>query len=247
MSKKNGKNNKPAATADRKAKPQVVRRVVEPDDPVLRFSPTAWAKMLYMRDRAQLEVGGFGIAAANDLLLVEDFVTVKQSVTMASVAFDDAAVADFFDEQIDAGRQPQQFMRIWLHTHPGGSASPSAVDEETFSRVFGSCDWAIMCIIAKGGQTFARLRFNAGPGGQVEIPVQVDFSRPFGASDHALWKAEYELNVHAQVFAAHPLAHDPVFRQLQAAGGDAFFDGIHFEDETDPYLEELDEEAIWPW
>ena len=105
--------------------------------------------------------------------------TVKQRVTVASVAFDDAAVADFFDQQIDLGRKPQQFLRIWLHTHPGDSASPSSTDEETFARVFGNSDWAVMFILARGGQTYARLRFNVGPGGHVQIPVEVDFHRPF--------------------------------------------------------------------
>ena len=56
---------------------------------VLRFTPTAWAKLLYFRDFGDTEVGGFGITAKDDLLLVEDFVTVQQKVSVASVSFDD--------------------------------------------------------------------------------------------------------------------------------------------------------------
>ena len=44
----------------------------------LRFCPTAWAKLLYFRDKTDNEVGGFGITKADDLLYVTDFVTVKQ-------------------------------------------------------------------------------------------------------------------------------------------------------------------------
>ena len=44
--------------------------------PVLRFSPTAWAKLLFMRDMTDNEVGGFGITQADDLLFVADFVLV---------------------------------------------------------------------------------------------------------------------------------------------------------------------------
>jgi predicted PurR-regulated permease PerM len=33
------------------------------------------------------------------------------------VAFDDAAVADFFDEQVDQGVVPERCGRIWIHTH----------------------------------------------------------------------------------------------------------------------------------
>src|SRR4051812_35743192 len=38
----------------------------------LRFSPTAWAKLLFLRDIGDTEVGGFGITPADDLLFVED-------------------------------------------------------------------------------------------------------------------------------------------------------------------------------
>lgn len=137
--------------------------------------------------------------------------TVKQRVSAVSVAFDDDAVADFFDAQVDAGRKPEQFSRIWLHTHPGNCPTPSATDEETFSRVFGGCTWAVMFILACGGQTYCRLRFNVGPGGEVLIPAEVDYSRPFAASDHAAWETEYDRNVHPDRSIARGMnvaAHD---------------------------------------
>ena len=40
--------------------------------PTLRFLPSAWAKLLFLRDYGDTEVGGFGITAADDLLLIED-------------------------------------------------------------------------------------------------------------------------------------------------------------------------------
>ena len=42
---------------------------------------------------------------------------------------------------VDAGVPPGRFARVWLHTHPGASVEPSHVDEETFGRGFGGCDW----------------------------------------------------------------------------------------------------------
>ena len=171
------------------------REFVQPAEPVLRFLPTAWAKLLYFRDRGDTEIGGFGITKADDLLYVEDFVTVKQEVTGASISFDDEAVADLFDSQVDAGRKPEQFARIWLHTHPGNSAQPSSTDEETFQRVFGNCQWALLFILARGGKSYARLRFNVGPGGSVVIPVVVDYSQSFGPSDHEAWETEYQANI----------------------------------------------------
>jgi len=112
-----------------------------------------------------------------------------------SVAFDDQAVADYFDDQIDIGRTPEQFARIWIHTHPGDSPEPSSTDEETFARVFGRSDWSVMFILAQGGQTYARLQFPAGPGGSLELPVGIDWHRPFAASDWSFWADEYELAV----------------------------------------------------
>ena len=65
----------------------------EPKQLTLRFSPTAWAKLLYFRDKSNNEVGGFGITEPDDLLYVTDFLTVKQKVSGVSVSFDDEAVA----------------------------------------------------------------------------------------------------------------------------------------------------------
>lgn len=165
--------------------------------PALRFSPTAWAKLLFLRDYGDTEVGGFGIAASDDLLLVEDVQLVKQVCSWAHVAFDDESVADYFDRQVDAERRPEQFARIWVHTHPGDCPRPSMTDEETFGRVFGRADWAVMFILACEGQSYARLRFNVGPYAEAEIPVDVDYSRSFGATEPDAWEQEYLANMHA--------------------------------------------------
>lgn len=213
----------------------------------LRFSPTAWAKLVYFRDKSESEVGGFGITDADDLLYVHDFITVKQKVTVVSVRFDDAAVADFFEDQVDLGRTPQQFGRVWLHTHPGDSPQPSMTDEETFQRVFGNCDFSIMCIIAQGNQSYARISFNAGPGGQMMIPVQVDYSEPFESSSHSQWDKEYEKNIKEELFLArNPSSKEEIF------GSDSISDEFMEEleqmdiDERQMYLDELaDRPDLW--
>jgi hypothetical protein len=162
---------------------------------MLRFSPFAWAKLLYLRDAGDTEIGGFGIAPHEDLLFVEDVRLVKQCCTWSSADFDDQSVADFFEDQVDEGRKPAEFFRLFLHTHPGDSAQPSTTDEKTFARVFGSTDWALMFILARGGQCYARLKYNVGPGLDVELPVEVDYGRPFDASDWEWWHEEYRANV----------------------------------------------------
>jgi len=52
-----------------------------------------------------------------------------------------------------------------------------------------------MFILAQNDKTYARLSFNVGPGGQVLIPVTVDYSDDFGPSDKQAWDAEYQANV----------------------------------------------------
>ncbi|QDT63609.1 hypothetical protein V22_08330 [Calycomorphotria hydatis] len=140
-------------------------------------------------------MGGFGISHPEDFLFVTDIQLVKQHTSYASVAFDDDAVADFFDEQVDRGLMPAQFGRIWMHTHPSSSALPSPTDEETFARVFGRTDWAVMFILAQEGQTYARLRYRSGPAGEFRIRTTVDYSVPFECSRHPEWEEEYLNNV----------------------------------------------------
>jgi hypothetical protein len=144
-------------------------------------------------------VGAFGISSPGDLLLVEDLVLVQQVCTEVTVRFDDASVADHFDRQVDLGRTPEQVGRIWIHTHPGSCPLPSRTDEMTFSRCFGSSDWAILFILARGGKSYARIRFTAGPGGDMELPVGLECDAPFPAADTVAWEREYEECVHSDV------------------------------------------------
>ena len=177
---------------------------------MLRFTPWAWAKLVFLRDLGPTEVGGFGISAEDDLLLIEDICLVRQRCSSVTVQFADDAVADFFDEMVDRGLPPERFARVWIHTHPGNSASPSCVDEETFVRSFGRSDWALMFILAQGGQTTARLRFHVGPGGDCELPVDVDFSCDFDAPNRAAWKEEYQRSVCVPPLAIERLLRDEV-------------------------------------
>ena len=148
--------------------------------PKLRFTPMAWAKLLFLRDYGDTEVGAFGICP-NHPLLVEDIQLVQQRCTWATVAFNDESVADMFEDRVTGGLRPDQFARIWIHTHPGRCANPSFTDENTFERVFGSVDWAVMFIMACGGECYARMR-SAGEldadSQEALLDVEVDYSAP---------------------------------------------------------------------
>jgi hypothetical protein len=169
----------------------------------LFIDPLAWLKLQWFCHKADTEIGGFGISAQHNPLYVEDFVTVRQQVSWASVHFDDAAVADFFDGCVDRGIKPERFARIWVHTHPGASPLPSSVDEETFASKFGDCDWALMFILSKTEKTYARLAFRAGPGGHVLLPVAVhwaDWPQTLARAGSIeaqveAWQKEYAANI----------------------------------------------------
>ena len=169
----------------------------------LRFSPTAWAKFLFMRDIGDTEVGGFAITMPDDLLYIDDFILPKQECGWASVDFDNESVADITDDLIDEGFKPAQFLRIWIHTHPSMSASPSKTDEDTFEKAFGGCDWAIMAIVSTNGDHYCRLQINGGPlPGSFEIPIEVDYeSYDFPASDSEGWQKEYDAKVEKVTYA----------------------------------------------
>jgi proteasome lid subunit RPN8/RPN11 len=172
----------------------------------LVFSPLAWLKLQYLCHVGPTEVGAFAISAPEHPLYVTDMVTVQQETTMASVNFADKAVADYFDHCVDQGLKPAQFARIWVHSHPGASALPSGTDEETFRRVFGNTDWAVMAILSREGHSYARLQVNNGPGARCRLRWRVDWeSWPQELSENSLadhrdaWHQEYEQNVLPQV------------------------------------------------
>lgn len=129
-------------------------------------------------------------------------------------------MADFFDVQIDAGRQPEQCGRIWMHTHPGDCPLPSTTDERTFDRVFGNCDWAVMFILARRGQSYARLRFNQGPTAELEIPIDVDYDQPFAGTDFEAWEDEYLQNVVLHSVISPPTAMHDINDDWDAGSGD---------------------------
>ena len=173
----------------------LVEERFDEDSPVLSFTPAAWIKLNWLAHAGETEIGGFGLIPDPKELLVSEFQLIDQRCTAVSVAFEDGSVADYFEQRVDEGYQPGQFARCWLHTHPGDSPHPSGTDERTFRRVFGGCDWAVMFILARGGQTYARLRFAAGPGGQLVLPVAVRWDLPIEALDDEAWADEYAAHI----------------------------------------------------
>ena len=55
----------------------------------------------------------------------------------------------------------------------------------------------MLFILADGSKTYTKLSFNVGPGGQVLIPVEIDYSLNFGPRNQQAWDTEYKINITA--------------------------------------------------
>jgi hypothetical protein len=134
-------------------------------------------------------------------LFVYDIAIPKQEVSAAYVEFNDNAVSDHFEDMFDLGIEPINCGRIWIHTHPAGLARPSRKDEETFERVFGRCDWAVMFILPKDHGHYCRVNFNTPIKHSVEIQYEIEYNCTFEGSKTSTWEEEYKDNVEKKVYA----------------------------------------------
>ncbi len=81
---------------------------------------------------------------------------------------------------------PENTIRIWCHTHPGNSASPSGTDWETFVERFEQTDFGVMFILAKQGAVTANLAIKVnGELAAVEMKTLIDWGNGILANQ---WK-----------------------------------------------------------
>ncbi len=206
-------------------------RIRRPSDlPTLTFSPLAWLKLKYLCHAGDTEIGGFGLSSESDPFYIEDILVPRQDTTAVHVSFHPDSVADITEDLVERGVEPNRCRRVWIHTHPGTSPNPSSTDERTFQDVFGRCDWSVMFILARGGDTYARLQFNAGPGASLNVPVAVDWDRwphqaPGVAAAVAAWEELYRSRVFPEWGGLgdfrredDPLDRDDPFRPYQSFG-----------------------------
>lgn len=181
-----------------------------PDPPVIRFNQYATAKLDFMIDNFDHEVGGFLISSSKDPLEVIDFILVKQRASAASFEFDDDGLTDFYHDMAKAKIAPWRCLRLWAHTHPIMSANPSGVDENIFATKFlnkkvPGCNqpWAGMFIRSKTSENYFRLAYNLPdtPLFQVICEVAIDTSLPFQASDPDKWMKEVKSLVSVRTIA----------------------------------------------
>jgi len=195
-------------------------KILEPDlgevanaNSALRFTPYAWEKMQFMLGAVGTEIGGFGLANADDYLLIEDIIIPKQTASMASVSFDKQHLAALAMELADPDGEFKfnlnQCLRIWLHTHPGMGTSPSPQDIKTFTEPdhLGSTSWGIMVILSDVEEPHCQYRVKDPSGNNCffDLPVDMTVGVDFPAVDDDTregWKQEIIENVEQEIYFA---------------------------------------------
>ena len=128
----------------------------------------AFAKLLWFRKNCHennvldtkyvksdfLEVSLMGVSQSDEgdgLLNIEDFICVPQECSTGLTEPTDEGMALYFEEMmLDKNIMPNRCGRVWAHTHPGISPTPSGTDRETFSKWFKDAEFAVMYILAEG-------------------------------------------------------------------------------------------------
>lgn len=172
----------------------------------VEFSGLAWLKLKWFRDKGHSEVSAWAITKKENPLYVTDLKFIKQKNTVAFTKFDDDAIALMCYQLGEEGIEPNNCMRIWVHTHPGNSASPSGHDETQFNDCIGVNDWFVMLILAKDDSTTCRIGMNTSFGKtSQEINVKHSFSIE-DLKDKNIpeiiksWEEEYNTNVSIETY-----------------------------------------------
>jgi hypothetical protein len=179
----------------------------------LVLSPLAFLKLQFFLHVGDTAVGGFGVSGSENLLYIDDFVTVRQTASPVGVSLEAGAVAEHLAAMQELGYCPDQCARIWILTHPGLWAQPSRADERTFAEACDGCDWSLLFILDRTGQAYARLQYHAGPQKRTILPVRIDWaawaqlrmdSREMLGSPQQDWMNQYLQHVRVESAFALP-------------------------------------------
>ena len=143
--------------------------------PKLIFSPYAYAKYIWFRDRGKTEISAMAQSSVEDRFYIEDIHIIKQKSSAALTTFDDDGFAEYMEDMVMDGHSSSNVGRIWLHTHPGFSSTPSMTDEDTFKDKFGLCSWAIMGILSHDDMTVWLSMTSEGQSYYMKMEIDIDW------------------------------------------------------------------------
>lgn len=169
----------------------------------LKFTPLAWLHYQFLCHAGPTEVGAYGVHLPGDPFTVNHLWVPKQECSAAFVQCDDEAWEDFLLSERGGGFVKGRPVPIWLHTHPGSSATPSGFDEKNWREEHGKegqCPLALFGILARYGETYGRAQSNAPYKFTAELDFEVLWDKFPDYADvireeMAGWKAEYDAKV----------------------------------------------------
>lgn len=164
--------------------------------PVLRWTPTAWAQLLFLRDYGPMPLIGCGLTPGDDPLLVEGIRLMPQCRLLQDI--DVASVTAGRGGSSRSGERhcPAPPGRIWIQCRPGDAPRPSTPERDAFSRNSAAQDWSVLFCLGQSGACWGELYWRLADEYRLPLRVAVDFAGPFPASDPALWEAEFGCHLH---------------------------------------------------
>lgn len=166
----------------------------------LKFSPKAYLHWQFLCHYGPTEASAFGITNPDDGLLVESLWVPKQECTPVFTSIDDESWHDLFDWAYENNVPNSSIGGVWLHTHPNMSAHPSGVDERTFEEKFHTRPLAVMGIISRTNDVYARVKYNVNGHNSFPLSLEVLWKN-FPADlqsiseDIKLWEEDYKQKV----------------------------------------------------
>lgn len=101
---------------------------------MLTLDPSVIRQLVYLSDKNNVEVGGFGLSNGDPLHITSLYMP-QQVVGFASVDFPEEGLNEFVTEMTAQEAHIDSYLRVWIHTHPSTDNHPSTVDVEHFEKL----------------------------------------------------------------------------------------------------------------
>ena len=219
-------------------KTQTIETIVGAERPLeVVFTLEAWAKIEHFVKKSKSdEVSGFGIGSVDNPMKVEDFHLIKQVVGGTHTEIEGPALAEHVALMARQGIEPFRCMRVWIHSHPFSSntPSPSGTDTDTILNVLGEADWAVMVIVSSECQpstTYAELMARIpflNRKLRIKIDVKVPWESVLNPSQVESLDSEFTANVSKRQIGAIVKYSGGTKSVSVWPGGEGYFDGAEY-------------------
>ncbi len=140
--------------------------------PAVEIEPEAYAKLLTYVTGCAVELSGLGtVDYADGALVVRDVYLLPQKASSATTEIEEEDVAEFLQEFIRSGGDPQR-LRLHWHSHGPNAVFWSAVDEGQQLAGFPQAEWSVYLVLNHAGDTRACLQVRGPVAGRYDrLPI----------------------------------------------------------------------------